>query len=166
MKSEFSSFCRSWWVYTNSTSIFHQFSCLKFWEIDKLTQLEQFVSINSPIGNHNKAYTYRWDEQMHEYVEVTRPKVIHNKSMGVYLLDQTDCKIIHFLGLATVATWMEYRSDCVKVFLPTKHILDSMAYTLDGVDDRFLEAIKRHNCLVNHRFDNISVDSEKPKKNT
>lgn len=93
----------------------------------------------------------RWDKQQSAYVEVKRPEVVrlYNESMGgVDLLDQliqyyrinirtskwTVRAIMHFVDLAIIAAWMEYRKDCLQHKIQSSKILDSYHFRLAVAD--------------------------------
>lgn len=131
------------------------------------------------IGSTDRAK--RFDKKTHTYVEIDRPEVIklYNENMGgVDLLDQmlqyyrifirskkwTLRVITHFLDLATVAAWMEYRADCLMRSIPKKNIMDSMAFRIE-VANSLVSINKSGNRKVgrpSHTAD--EADEPEPKK--
>lgn len=97
------------------------------------------MASNCTGGNQTSSIT-RWDKKQKTYVQVTAPRVIlnYNKYMGgVDVLDQlieyyrtfqktkkwTVKMLIHFLDLAVVNAWRQYKMDCDANKIKSKDLL-------------------------------------------
>lgn len=107
--------------------------------------------VSTAHGIEPISFVNRWSKVEKKYIEIKCPSVIvnYNKHMGgVDICDQlmeyyrtfrktkkwTIKMMHHFIDLAVVNSWMEYRVDCKKSKIPKKNILDSLRFKLDIAD--------------------------------
>ena len=101
----------------------------------------------------------RWCKKDKKYIDVPCPSVVrhYNQSMGgVDICDQqVECYrtwvktkkwtlkvVLHFLDLALVNAWMEYREDCRKSQVPKKNIMDLLGFRM-AIAESLLATPKR-----------------------
>ncbi|XP_053600445.1 piggyBac transposable element-derived protein 3-like [Plodia interpunctella] len=124
--------------------------------------------VSNCTGNEHVEIVKRWDKQTRSYIDVTAPKIVTNYNSymgGVDILDQmmeyyrtfiktnkwTLKVIIHFLDLAVVNSWRQYKIDCEAANLPKKKIMDLLDFKMALADSLLLTPInrRRHNDAEN-----------------
>lgn len=108
---------------------------------------QSVVVLSSVCGSQPITFVKRWSKKDSVYVDVECPAAIvtYNKNMGgVDLLNQlvevyrtwfktkkwTLKVIIHFLDLAVVNAWLQYRKDCRDCKRPKKNIMDLLQFRM------------------------------------
>lgn len=106
------------------------------------------LMISNCTGADDTIQIKRWDKIRKGYVDVPCPKIIsnYNKNMGgVDVLDQqmeyyrafiktrkwTLKVIIHFVDLAVVNAWRQYKNDCIRSNVPPNKIMDLLHFRLE-----------------------------------
>lgn len=113
------------------------------WRDNKSVILASTIYGQDPLGT-----VKRWNKEQRSRIEITCPAIVmqYNQNMGgVDICDQMmECNrtwlkskkwtlkvALHFLDLAVVNSWMEYRVDCKSKNMPRKSVKDLLFFRLE-----------------------------------
>lgn len=120
----------------------------------------------------------RWCKQEKKEIEVPCPNIVvnYNRNMGgVDICDQQmECyrtwiktrkwtlKVsLHFLDLAVVNSWMEYRADCVRSNVPKNKVKDLLCFRME-IAEALISAPKRNRRSFEEEDTEINQQQKKP----
>lgn len=140
------------------------------WRDSKSVVMASTCSGSSPVQE-----VKRWSKTTKSYCQVSAPAVVcdYNRHMGgVDICDQMmECYrtwiktrkwtlkvILHFMDLAIVNAWMEYREDSFRNNIPKKHVMDLLAFRM-SLGEALINTRKRRKPLTELQM----PDAKKPR---